>query len=64
MRWVWLVIGGLALIAGVVWTLQGLNVIRGSFMSNNHTYVVVGPIVSIIGLILLAVGARSRAPGA
>lgn len=64
MRWVWLVIGVLAVLTGAIWTLQGLNILRGSFMSGQMTYVVVGPIVALVGLVLVVVGARRRAPTA
>ncbi|HEX5441515.1 MAG TPA: hypothetical protein VFW76_11575 [Ktedonobacterales bacterium] len=67
MRWAWLILGALALAVGVVWTLQGLNVIGGSVMSGNPTWAIIGPIVAIVGLALLAVGAgvgRRRAPTA
>jgi hypothetical protein len=64
MRWVWLVIGVLAILTGTIWTLQGLNILRGSFMSGQMTYVVVGPIVALVGLILVVVSARRRAPTA
>jgi hypothetical protein len=55
MRVVWLVIGVLALIAGIIWTLQGLNVIGGSAMSGQTMWAIIGPIVGIIGLVLLIV---------
>jgi len=60
MRWVWLVIGVLAVLAGIVWTLQGLNVIGGSVMSGHTIWAVIGPIVGVIGLILVAVGVTGR----
>jgi hypothetical protein len=56
MRVVWLVIGVLALIAGIFWTLQGLNVIGGSAMSGQTMWAIIGPIVGIVGLALLIVG--------
>jgi hypothetical protein len=61
MRIVLLIIGILALLAGVVWTLQGLNILRGSFMSGHTTYTVLGIVVAVVGVILIAVGARRRA---
>lgn len=67
MRWAWLILGVLALAVGVVWTLQGLNILGGSFMSGNPTWAIVGPIVALVGLGLLAFGAgvgRRRAPTA
>jgi hypothetical protein len=56
MRVVWLVIGVLAIIAGIFWTLQGLNVIGGSAMSGQTMWAIIGPIVGIVGLALLIVG--------
>jgi hypothetical protein len=56
MRWVWLVIGVLAIAAGVVWTLQGLKILGGSAMTGNPMWAVIGPIVAIIGLVLVVVG--------
>lgn len=65
MRWAWLILGVLAVAVGVVWTLQGLNVIGGSFMSGNTMWAVIGPLVAIIGLVLVGIGAgigRRRVP--
>jgi hypothetical protein len=64
MRVVWLVIGVLALIAGIIWTLQGFNVIGGSAMSGQTMWAIIGPIVGIIGLALMImslVGGRRAA---
>ena len=46
--------------AGVVWALQGFDVVGGSFMTGNHTYEVVGPVVGLIGLAVVVVGLRRR----
>ncbi|HEU5348018.1 MAG TPA: hypothetical protein VFU63_05340 [Ktedonobacterales bacterium] len=65
MRWGSLILGALAIIVGVVWTLQGLNILGGSFMSGNSTWAVIGPIVAIAGLVLVGIGivvGRRRAP--
>jgi hypothetical protein len=64
MRWAWLILGVLAVLIGAVWTLQGLNILGGSVMSGNHTFVVIGPLVAVVGLILIAFGARRRVRGA
>ena len=62
MRWVWLIIGVLAVAAGVIWTLQGLNILGGSVMSGSHLWAIVGPIVGLVGLALIGVGLlRGRA---
>ena len=60
MRWAWLIVGALILLVGIVWTLQGLNVIGGSGMSGNKTFVIVGPLVGLVGLLLVVFGARRR----
>ena len=62
MRWIWLVIGIIAALVGIVWTLQGLNILHGSVMSGQPAFVVVGPIVAVVGLVLVAIGARGRKP--
>ena len=57
---------GLILAAvGLVWTLQGLDVLRGSVMSGSPLWAVVGPIVLVVGLVLIAIAIarrRRRAP--
>jgi hypothetical protein len=55
MKRVWpLVVAGLILVAiGLVWTLQGLNVLGGSAMSGSSLWATIGPIVLLIGLVLI-----------
>ena len=60
MRIVWLVIGVLALIAGIIWTLQGFNILGGSVMSGQRTWAIIGPIVGIVGVVLLAFSLTGR----
>ena len=60
MRWVWLVIGVLAVAAGVLWTLQGLNILGGSVMSGSLLWAFFGPIVGLVGLALIGVGLLRR----
>jgi len=59
-RIVLVVIGLVAALAGLVWTLQGLGYVGGSFMSGATVWAVIGPIVAIVGLVLITVGLRSR----
>jgi hypothetical protein len=58
MRVVWLVIGVLAVLVGVVWTLQGLNILGGSAMSGKIIFSVIGVIVALVGLALIGFNAR------
>jgi divalent metal cation (Fe/Co/Zn/Cd) transporter len=54
-----LIVGVLLLLAGIVFSLQGADVITGSqLMSGNSTYIYVGAVVAIIGLVSLAVAWR------
>jgi divalent metal cation (Fe/Co/Zn/Cd) transporter len=54
-----LVVGILVLLAGIVFTLQGANVITGNGpMNGNSTYIYVGAVVAIIGLALVAWSTR------
>jgi hypothetical protein len=56
--------GIVVIIVGAVFALQGFGVLGGSFMSNNHTYEVVGPLVALAGLALAAFGLRHRGSAA
>jgi len=58
--WVLLVLGTLIALMGVVWTLQGLDVLGGSAMSGNAMWAVIGPIVALAGVLLIVLGARAR----
>jgi len=55
-----MVIGVVAVLAGIVWTLQGLGYIGGSFMSGATVWAVIGPVVALAGLVLIAIGSRAR----
>ena len=61
MRQILLVVIGVATaLAGLVWTLQGLGYVGGSFMSGATVWAVIGPLVALAGLALIVVGVRSR----
>jgi hypothetical protein len=47
-------------VSGVVWTLQGLDVLGGSAMSGVTLWAVVGPLVAAAGLALAISGYRHR----
>jgi hypothetical protein len=57
------VIGVAAALAGIVWTLQGLGYVGGSFMSGATVWAVIGPVVALIGVVLVAAGSRRRGGG-
>jgi hypothetical protein len=58
MRWVLIVVGVLAVLMGLVWTLQGLDILGGSAMSGNSLWAIVGPIVAAVGVVLAVWGLR------
>lgn len=63
--WVFLVIGIILILLGLVWMLQGFNVIGGSAMSGSSLWATVGPIVLLVGVVLIVVGiVRGRRSGA
>ena len=51
-RVVGLVVAFVMVAAGVVWTLQGLDVLKGSVMSGVGFWAVVGPAVAGLGVAL------------
>jgi len=55
-----LILGLILVVSGVVWTLQGLDVLGGSAMSGVTLWAVIGPLVAISGLWLAGSGYRHR----
>ncbi len=56
MRLIVIVFGVLILLAGIVWTFQGLGLILGSFMSNNPTWIWIGAGTTVFGAAIVAFG--------
>lgn len=61
-RTLMLVLGAIALVLGGVWALQGANVLPGSFMTGDPTWLVIGLVLLVVGAGLVVLGLRSR-PG-
>jgi len=53
--WPYLVPGILLSAVGLVWTLQGLNVLGGSAMSGSPLWATIGPIVLLLGVVLIGI---------
>ena len=51
-------VGFLLMLAGVVFTLQGVGVLGGSVMSGVTFWAVAGPVIVLAGLVLAVVGLR------
>jgi hypothetical protein len=50
----------LMLVAGLIWTFQGLGYLEGSAMSGEETWAIIGPAVAGLGVALLIVATRPR----
>ena len=60
-RLTFVIVGFVLLVAGVIFMLQGLDVLGGSGgMNGSKIWAVLGPIIAIVGLALLVTGARAR----
>ena len=59
--WPFLVPGVILATIGLVWTLQGMNVIGGSAMSGSPLWATIGPIVLLLGLGLIAIAIANAA---
>ena len=57
-RWISLVAGVILLLIGILWTLQGSNVITGSGMSGQKLWFLIGLVAAVVGIVLLVAGAR------
>lgn len=57
-RLIALALSGLMVVVGVVWTLQGLDVIKGSSMSGQDFWALVGPALAGFGIALGFVALR------
>ena len=61
-RVVLVVVGLIALVVGGVWVGQGLNLIPGSFMTGSRMWLLIGLVVAVVGVVLVVLGLRRRAP--
>jgi hypothetical protein len=59
-RSVLIAIGAVLVVFGAVWFLQGIDVIGGSGMSGKTLWAVVGPVIAVVGVVLLVLGVRRR----
>ncbi len=55
--------GVLIAIAGIVFTLQGVGYVTGSFMTGATQWAIIGPFIAVAGLMLVGFGLLRRRPG-
>ena len=58
--WLPIGLGIVAILVGIVWTLQGLAILPGSVMSGVTMWAIIGPIVALAGIALLVFGLYQR----
>jgi hypothetical protein len=52
--------GSLITLGGVIFALQGVGVIGGSFMSGTTIWAVAGPLIALVGLAVIVLGLRRK----
>ena len=58
MRYVLLIVGGLMVLMGGVWLLQGVGILPGSFMTGQPFWAVMGAVFLAVGALLVLAGFR------
>lgn len=53
-------LGVLLILMGLVWTLQGLGYLAGSAMTGVTFWAIIGPIVAIVGVLVVARAVRRK----
>ena len=60
MRWIPVVVGIVLILLGGLWMFQGVGILRGSVMTGQTFWAIVGLILLIAGIVLCAFGLRRR----
>jgi hypothetical protein len=58
LRYLLLIVGGLMVLVGIVWLLQGVGFLPGSFMTGQPFWAVMGAISLVVGGVLVFSGLR------
>ena len=62
-RTIGLIIGALVVLVGGVWIGQGAGFIKGSFMTGSPTWLAIGLLCLVVGLLLIFLSVRRRPSG-
>jgi hypothetical protein len=62
MKIVFTVVGVLMVVMGIIWFLQGINILPGSFMTGQIKWAVYGACMAVAGLIVVARARRRLVP--
>ncbi len=55
-----LIVGGLAVLVGATWIGQGAGLIEGSFMTGSRTWLAIGLLSLVVGLLLIFLALRKN----
>ena len=55
------ILGTMLVLTGIVWSLQGMNLLGGSFMTGQTRWLVIGLGAIVLGVVALVGARRSRA---
>lgn len=61
MKTVTVIVGVLLVLSGLVWFLQGIDVLQGSSMTGDTKWAIIGPIVALVGAAMVVYGRGGRA---
>jgi hypothetical protein len=58
MKWILNILGVILVLMGLLWILQGVNVLPGTMMSGHIQYTYIGIAVDALGIVLLVLANR------
>jgi hypothetical protein len=53
-------VGSLVALIGLVWLLQGLGTLPGSFMTGSQFWAAMGALMILVGVVVVALGLRGK----
>jgi hypothetical protein len=59
-RWILLAVGAVLALVGAVWVLQGIGLLKGSFMTGEKLWFLIGLGAFLVGIVLVAANFRRR----
>ncbi len=60
MKWFLDVVGGIVALMGIVWILQGVNIVKAGFMAGHLEYAVLGILAVLVGTGLIVYANRPQ----
>ncbi len=60
MKWLLDIVGGLVALMGIVWILQGTNILKVGFMAGQMQYAFLGIVAVLVGTAVIVYANRSQ----